>query len=91
MRSLPYERDVLAARVRGYQPRQLDELCAGGEVVWVGRGSLGSEDGRVALFRRERLSLLAPSTPEEARTEILERAEAGEKVFGAEVKETIAG
>ena len=60
-----YERDVLAARVRGYQPRQLDELCAGGEVVWVGRGSLGTEDGRVALFRRERLSLLAPTTPEE--------------------------
>jgi ATP-dependent helicase Lhr and Lhr-like helicase len=60
-----YERDVLAARVRGYQPRQLDELCAGGEVVWVGRGSLGTEDGRVALYRRERLGLLAPSTPEE--------------------------
>ncbi|HLZ30910.1 MAG TPA: DEAD/DEAH box helicase [Chloroflexota bacterium] len=64
-----YERDVLAARVRGYQPRQLDELCAGGEVVWVGRGSLGAEDGRVALFRRERLSLLAPSTPEEPPSE----------------------
>ncbi|MGI9145373.1 MAG: Lhr family helicase [Chloroflexota bacterium] len=60
-----YERDVLSARVRGYQPRQLDELCAGGEVVWVGRGSLGTEDGRVALFRRDRLALLAPSVPEE--------------------------
>jgi ATP-dependent Lhr-like helicase len=60
-----YERDVLAARVRGYQPRQLDELCAGGELVWVGRGSIGTEDGRVALLRRERLALLAPSTPEE--------------------------
>ncbi|MDQ6672648.1 MAG: DEAD/DEAH box helicase, partial [Chloroflexota bacterium] len=60
-----YERDVLSARVRGYQPRQLDELCAAGDVVWVGRGSLGAEDGRVALFRRERLCLLAPTTPEE--------------------------
>ena len=60
-----YERDVLPARVRGYQSRLLDELCASGEVVWVGRGSLGSDDGRVALFRRDRLSLLAPSVPEE--------------------------
>jgi len=64
-----YERDVLSGRVRGYQPRQLDELCAGGEVVWVGRGSLGTEDGRVALFRRERLGLLAPGGPEEPPTE----------------------
>jgi ATP-dependent Lhr-like helicase len=64
-----YERDVLSARVRGYQPRQLDELCAGGEVVWVGRGSLGSEDGRVALFRRERLGLLVPTVPDEPPTE----------------------
>jgi ATP-dependent helicase Lhr and Lhr-like helicase len=60
-----YERDVLPARVRGYQPRLLDELCAGGEVVWVGRGALGADDGRVALFRRDKLALLAPSTPEE--------------------------
>ena len=49
------ERDVLAARVRDYQPRLLDELCASGEVVWVGRGGLGRDDGRVALYRRERL------------------------------------
>jgi hypothetical protein len=34
--------------------------------------------------------LAAPSTPEEARTEIIERAEAGEQVSSAEVKETVA-
>ena len=60
-----YERDVLPARVRGYQPRLLDELCASGELVWLGRGSIGSDDGRVALYRRDRLSLLAPTAPEE--------------------------
>ncbi|MDQ3812138.1 MAG: DEAD/DEAH box helicase, partial [Chloroflexota bacterium] len=59
-----YERDVLPARVRGYQPRLLDELCASGEVVWVGRGSLGGDDGRVALFRRDKLALLSPMAPE---------------------------
>ena len=34
--------------------------------------------------------LAAPSTPKEARTEIIQRAEAGEKISGATVKETIA-
>jgi len=46
------ERDVLAARVRDYRPRLLDELLAMGEVVWVGRGALGNSDGRVALYLR---------------------------------------
>ncbi|MEO8229378.1 MAG: DEAD/DEAH box helicase [Chloroflexota bacterium] len=45
------ERDVLPARVPGYQPRLLDELGGLGEVAWVGRGSLGRDDGRIALFR----------------------------------------
>jgi ATP-dependent Lhr-like helicase len=60
-----YERDVLPARVRGYQPRLLDELCASGELVWLGRGSIGTDDGRVALFRREQLALLAPTAAED--------------------------
>ncbi len=46
------ERDVLPARVPGYQPRLLDELGALGEVAWAGRGSLGRDDGRVALYDR---------------------------------------
>ena len=45
------ERDVLPARIPGYQPRLLDELGALGEVAWVGRGSLGRDDGRIALVR----------------------------------------
>jgi ATP-dependent Lhr-like helicase len=53
------ERDVLAARVRDYTPRLLDELGAAGEVVWIGRGTLAADDGRVALFRRDRAELLA--------------------------------
>jgi ATP-dependent Lhr-like helicase len=53
------ERDVLPARVSGYTPRLLDELGAAGEVVWIGRGSLGRDDGRVALYRRDRVDLLA--------------------------------
>ena len=64
------ERDVLAARVAGYTPRLLDELGAAGEVVWIGRGSLGRDDGRIALYRRDRVDLLAAvGTTEDRPTE----------------------
>ncbi|MEA2549558.1 MAG: ATP-dependent helicase Lhr and Lhr-like helicase, partial [Chloroflexota bacterium] len=55
------ERDILPARVPGYQPRLLDELGALGEVTWVGRGSLGRDDGRVVLLRPGR-DLLRPTS-----------------------------
>jgi ATP-dependent Lhr-like helicase len=61
------ERDVLSARVAGYTPRLLDELGAAGEVVWIGRGSLGRDDGRVALYRRDRVDLLASAGSAEDR------------------------
>ncbi len=56
------ERDILPSRVPGYQPRLLDELGALGEVAWVGRGSLGRDDGRVVLYRPGR-SLPPPDGP----------------------------
>ncbi len=52
------ERAVLPARVRDFSPGMLDELGALGEVVWVGGGALGGDDGRVALFRRDRARTL---------------------------------
>jgi ATP-dependent Lhr-like helicase len=54
------ERDVLAARVQGYAPRMLDELAAAGEVVWVGAGPLGRDDGKVMVFLRSRAAALCP-------------------------------
>ncbi len=56
------ERDVLPARIPGYQPRLLDELGSLGEVAWVGRGSLGRDDGRIALIRPGR-DALRPTGP----------------------------
>jgi len=56
------ERDVLPARVPGYQPRLLDELGSLGEVAWIGRGSLGRDDGRVVLYRPGREAIL-PAGP----------------------------
>jgi ATP-dependent helicase Lhr and Lhr-like helicase len=48
-----WESEVLKRRVPGYQPAQLDQLCASGEVVWVGTGL-----DRVAVFFREDASVL---------------------------------
>ncbi len=58
------ERDVLPARIGGYQPRLLDELGAMGEVAWVGRGSLGRDDGRVVLYRPGREALRPAGLPD---------------------------
>ncbi len=54
------EADVLPARVRGYRPPMLDELCTSGEVVWIGAGGLGARDGRIRLCFADQLALLAP-------------------------------
>jgi len=73
--SLPvalWESDVLPRRVPGFNPGQLDQLCAAGEVVWVGAGL-----DRVAVFFREDAPALgrpaAAARPEgEAHDEIRE-------------------
>ena len=54
------EHDVLAARVEDYRQSLLDELCTAGEVVWVGAGAIGSNDGRVRVCFADQLALLAP-------------------------------
>ncbi|MEE8490275.1 MAG: DEAD/DEAH box helicase [Acidimicrobiia bacterium] len=53
------ETEVLPSRM-SYGPELLDQLMASGEVVWVGRGPLGARDGRVSLYMRDQISLLAP-------------------------------
>ena len=50
---------VLPARVPGFRLEMLDGLAAAGELLWVGDGRLGSRDGRVAIYRRERFQVLA--------------------------------
>lgn len=55
------EVDVLPLRLRGYKQSDLDELCASGEVVWVGAGAIGSHDGRLRLFFTDQLAMLAPA------------------------------
>jgi ATP-dependent helicase Lhr and Lhr-like helicase len=40
---------ILPARIPGYSPSLLDQLCASGEVVWAGAGATGRDDGWICL------------------------------------------
>jgi ATP-dependent helicase Lhr and Lhr-like helicase len=51
--------DVLPARVSDFTARDLDALCASGQVVWAGVESLGQTDGRLALYLAEHEPLLS--------------------------------
>jgi len=55
-----WETEVLPRRVPDYRPELLDQLCATGEVVWVGAGL-----DRVAVYFREDAALLGqlPGAP----------------------------
>jgi len=48
-----WESELLPRRVPNYDPAQLDQLCASGELVWVGAGL-----DRVAVFFREDAAVL---------------------------------
>ncbi len=67
------ESEVLRSRVEDYQPSQLDALCATGELVWVGAGSVGARDLRVRLLFRDQLRLLL-GAPDEFSTEPVHEA-----------------
>jgi ATP-dependent helicase Lhr and Lhr-like helicase len=55
-----WERDALPRRAGAYSQSWMDALCAAGELVWVGAGSLGRSSGRVALYFREDARWLGP-------------------------------
>ena len=83
------ESRILPARVPGYRPELLDALGQQGEIVWVGAGGLGPRDGRIALYRRERVGLLRagqspPPPPSEGlATTILAHLESSGASFSA--------
>lgn len=54
------ERLILPARVDGYRPSDLDELCATGEVVWCGAGPIQGADGWISLAFADSAPLLLP-------------------------------
>ena len=52
------EREILPARVVGYQASDLDTLIGAGEVVWCGVEPIGETDGRIALYLADNIAEL---------------------------------
>ncbi len=91
------ERELLPARLDGFEPRMLDELGALGTLVWIGCGALGTRDGKITLYRRERVPLLV-DVPTEAIAEldpvaraVLAHVEARGASFFVELQRAIEG
>lgn len=72
--------NILPARVPGFRPEALDALGAQGAIVWLGRGALGPKDGRVALYQRHRVGLLADAV-EDVDDEALDLSADAKRVF----------
>ncbi len=60
-----WERLVLPARIADYAPPLLDELCAGGDVLWAGSGSIAGKDGWVTMAWADSAPLLLPPPDDE--------------------------
>jgi ATP-dependent Lhr-like helicase len=80
------ERLILPARVADYSPGYLDELCAAGEVLWAGAGSIPGGDGWVCLSFADTAPLLLPPADPQALTSptheaVLEALEGGQALF----------
>jgi ATP-dependent helicase Lhr and Lhr-like helicase len=75
-----WESEVLPRRIPGYAPAQLDQLCASGEVVWVGAGL-----DRVAVYFRDDAPVLgqvgAADRPEGEIHDLLRAALDGSALF----------
>ncbi|HEU0166297.1 MAG TPA: hypothetical protein VFS62_00875, partial [Chloroflexota bacterium] len=55
-----WEPDILTRRLSTYQSAWLDQLCASGEIVWLGSTSPGGGKGKVAFYFRDDVQLLLP-------------------------------
>ncbi|HEY8885079.1 MAG TPA: helicase-related protein, partial [Chloroflexota bacterium] len=61
-----WERDVLPARVSGFDSTTLGELCQAGEVMWVAEGGKDAHRARVRFFFRGEGGLFLDRRPDEA-------------------------
>jgi ATP-dependent Lhr-like helicase len=70
-----WEQSILPRRTGAYSTSWLDQLCAAGEIVWVGAGAIGKRSGRVALYFRDDAGAIGPPPQLGARTAAPSEAE----------------
>jgi ATP-dependent Lhr-like helicase len=91
-----WERLVLPARVADYSPAYLDELCASGEVVWAGNGSIPGGDGWLAFAWADSAPLLLPPPDPEfaagpTHEAVLGALAGGQALFFRQLTEAVGG
>jgi len=91
-----WERLVLPARAADYTPAYLDELCASGEVVWAGQGSIPGGDGWIAFGWAESAPLLLPPPDPEfaagpVHEAVLRVLDGGQALFFRQLTEAVDG
>lgn len=91
-----WESLVLPARVADYTPSMLDELTAGGEVLWAGHGALPGRDGWVSLHPRGLAPFTLPETdaglaPESLEARVLAVLTTGGAYFVAQIAQAVGG
>jgi ATP-dependent Lhr-like helicase len=89
-----WERLVLPARVADYTPAYLDELCASGEVVWAGSGSVPGGDGWIVFAWAESAPLVLPPADPDFATgsvhdAVLSALDRGQALFFRQLTETL--
>ncbi|MCI0444866.1 DEAD/DEAH box helicase, partial [bacterium] len=52
------ENQILPARIKDYDPRDLDALLSSGTVLWTGVEAIGQNDGRIAFYLSDQASKL---------------------------------
>ena len=86
--------EVLPARIRGFSSSDLDSLLASGELCWLGVEPHGSSDGKIALYRTDKLSLLAPppiKAPGELQAKLRAELEQGGALFFTDLVRRVGG
>jgi Lhr-like helicases len=89
-----FESEILAARIDGYKPSDLDTLSAAGEIVWTGVEPLGGRDGRIALYLTDHLPLLHSPVATEAselEQQIVQHLRANGASFFSEIQTALGG
>ncbi|WP_197524965.1 Lhr family helicase [Botrimarina hoheduenensis] len=80
------ESEILPTRVQDYRPGLLDELFHAGEILWQGIDSLGTTDGRIALYLADSFGHLGRMTS----TNLLPRLASGARSGSLEGREPLA-
>ncbi|MBB6636829.1 DEAD/DEAH box helicase [Cohnella thailandensis] len=80
-----WESLLLPARMVRYRKEELDQLCSGGEIIWIGKKEEDDKEGKIAFFLADSKALYSPFLAQEdkptSHPKLLERLQTGGASF----------